>query len=192
METKQPEAQKKDNNQARGSQRGGNDRGRKGGGRRPNKREESEFDQKIIDVARVTRVTEGGKQMSFRATVVIGDKKGKVGIGIGKGLDVSNAINKAVGRAKKDMIHVPLDEYGRIPHEVVKKFGAASIMVRPAPQGTGIIAGGVMRMILELSGARNVTAKMYGSKSKINNSKATIEALRSLQTDQQRKVRRGV
>lgn len=168
------------------------------GGRRPRgrggykKREPQEFDQKIIEVSRVTRVTEGGKQMSFRATVTIGDRKGRVGIGLGKGLDVSNAINKAVNRAKKDMITVPLNDQGTIPHELKQKFGAARVMMRPAPQGTGIIAGGIMRMILELSGIRNITAKMYGSKSKINNAKATIEALRSLQTERERKEIRGI
>ena len=168
-------------------------RGRGPGGRgRYKKREPQEFDQKIIEVARVTRVTEGGKQMSFRATVVIGDRKGKVGIGLGKGLDVSNAINKAVNRAKKDMITIPLNDQGTIPHELKQKFGAAKVMMRPAPQGTGIIAGGIMRMILELSGIRNITAKMFGSKSKINNAKATIEALRSLQTERERKEIRGV
>jgi small subunit ribosomal protein S5 len=174
MTTKTTEAKqaekKQDKRRSRGPRRG----------RR--KREESEFDQKIIDVSRVTRVTEGGKQMSFRATVAIGDHKGRVGLGTGKGLDVTNAINKAVGRAKKDLVMVPLNDQGTIPHAEKMKFGAAVIMVRPAPQGTGIIAGGVMRMILELSGIKNVVGKMYGSKSKINNSKATIEALRVMKT----------
>lgn len=161
------------------------------GPRRGRRQEDQEFDQKIIDVSRVTRVTEGGKQMSFRATVVIGDRKGRVGIGIGKGLDVSNAINKAVGRAKKTLHKVPLTEDGTIPHEVKQKYGAALIMIRPAPQGTGIIAGGVMRMILELAGIGNVVAKMYGSKSKINNSRATFEALKSLQNKGERSKVRG-
>lgn len=159
---------------------------------RGKKREEREFDQKIIDVARVTRVTEGGKQMSFRVTVAIGDRKGRVGLGIGKGLDVTRAINKAVDKAKKGMVKVPLDDQGTIPHDVKKKFGASRIMIRPAPQGTGIIAGGVMRMILDLAGVKNATAKMYGSKSKINNSKATILALQSLETGFARKQNRGL
>jgi len=163
------------------------------GGRRGRKpQEKPEFDQKIIDVARVTRVTEGGKQMSFRATVAIGDRKGRVGIGTGKGLDVSNAINKAVDKAKKSLVHVSINESGTIPHHNTVKFGAAKIMLRPAPQGTGIIAGGIMRMILELSGIRNVVAKMYGSKSKINNAKATMQALDSLKTGKQRKAARGL
>ena len=95
-------------------------------------------------------------------------------------------------RQSENQGQVPLNDQGTIPHELKQKFGAARVMMRPAPQGTGIIAGGIMRMILELSGIRNITAKMYGSKSKINNAKATIEALRSLQTERERKEIRGV
>lgn len=163
--------------------------GRFGHGR---KKEEQEYDQKIIDVARVTRVTEGGKQLSFRATVVIGDNKGMVGLGVGKGLDVTRAINKAVGRAKTKMVKVPINDQGTIPHEVKQTYGAAEIMIRPAPQGTGIIAGGVMRMIMDVAGVKNVIAKMYGSGSKINNSRATIEAIKRLETPDRRKKIRGV
>lgn len=171
MPTTQGEAKKTEDKRERRGKRGGRFGGRK--------KEDSEFDQKIIDVARVTRVTEGGKQMSFRATVAIGDKLNRVGIGLGKGLDVSGAITKAVNRAKKDMIKVPVNDQGTIPHEIKRKFGAARIMMRPAPQGTGIIAGGVMRIILELAGVQNVTGKMFGSKSKINNAKATMDALKN-------------
>lgn len=169
MSTTQGEAQKQE---------------RKGGkrqGRRPQRqREEREFDQKIIDIARVTRVTEGGKQMSFRATVAIGDHKHRVGVGVGKGKDVTNAINKAVNRAKKDLISLKFTDQGTIAHEAKIKFGSAKVMIRPAAQGTGIIAGGVMRTVFELCGIKNVVAKMYGSKNKINNARATIEALKSL------------
>lgn len=157
-----------------------NRRSKRGGRRGRKPREPQEFDQKIIDISRVTRVTEGGKQMTFRATVVLGDKKNRVGVGVGKGQDVTKAINKGVNQAKKNIIHVKINDQGTIPHEVKMKYGAAQIMIRPTRQGTGIIAGGVMRMILELSGLKNVTAKMYGSKNKINNARATIEALRSL------------
>lgn len=165
-------------------------RGGRPGGRRPRRgrQEDREFDQKIIDIARVTRVTEGGKQMSFRATVAVGDKKNRVGVGLGKGKDVTQAINKAVNQAKKKMIKVPTNDQGTVPHEIKQKFGAARVMIRPAPQGTGIIAGGVMRIILELSGVKNITGKMYGSKNKVNNAKATIEALRNLQTKEARKL----
>lgn len=185
MSNPEPQDPKK-NNDKRPSQRRGSRFGR------GKQREEREFDQKIIDVARVTRVTEGGKQMSFRVTVAIGDRKGRVGLGIGKGQDVTRAINKAVDQAKKGMIRVPINDQGTIPHDVKTKFGAARIMIRPAPQGTGIIAGGVMRMILDLAGIKNATAKMYGSKSKINNSKATVSALKSLKTPSERRKERGL
>lgn len=145
--------------------------------RRGRPQEEKEFDQKIVEVARVARVTEGGKRMSFRATVVIGDRLNRVGLGMGKGLDVTMAVNKAVNRAKKKMIRLPLTANGSIPHATAAKFGAAKVMLKPAPVGTGIIAGGVMRMVLELSGIKNVTAKMLGSSNKINNAKATMTAL---------------
>lgn len=156
---------------------------RRGGrqGRRPRRqREEREFDQKIIDISRVTRVTEGGKQMSFRAVVAIGDHKNRVGVGVGKGKDVTNAIQKAVNRAEKDIIHLKFNDQGTIAHESKVKFGSALVMIRPAAQGTGIIAGGVMRTVFELSGVKNIVSKMYGSKNKINNARATIEALKNL------------
>jgi len=156
------------------------------GRRKP--KQDSEFDQKIIDVARVTRVTEGGKQMSFRATVAVGDKKNRVGIGNGKGKDVSAAINKAVNQAKKNLIAIPITDQGTVPHEVKTKYGSAIVMMRPATQGTGIIAGGVMRMIFELSGIKNIVAKMYGSKNKINNARATMDALSELQDKEARKA----
>lgn len=148
--------------------------------RRGRPQEKPEFDQKIIEVARVTRVTEGGKRMSFRATVVIGDRINRVGIGMGKGLDVTMAVNKAVNKAKKKMLRLPLTASGSLPHAVSCKFGAAKVMMKPAPVGTGIIAGGVMRMVLELSGIKNVTAKMLGSTNKINNVKATFAALETV------------
>lgn len=140
---------------------------------------ESEFDQKVVDLARVTRVMAGGKRMKFRACVVIGDHKGRVGFGLAKGLDVSAAINKAVNRAKKDLIEV--NNVGEtIPFEVREKFKAAKIMLKPAPKGTGVKAGGAVRIILELSGIQNVSGKMLGSNSKINNVQATINALRKI------------
>jgi small subunit ribosomal protein S5 len=149
----------------------------RGGGRRP--REEREFDQRILSLDRVTRVTAGGKRMRFRACVVIGDRKGRVGYGVAKAGDVSNAVNKAVAQAKKRMLRVPLvDE--TIPHRVDEKFGAAVIMLKPAPKGTGVKAGGAVRVVLELAGVPNVSAKRLGSNNKINNAKATISALKRL------------
>jgi small subunit ribosomal protein S5 len=156
------------------------------GGKKPARRgrarkeaPEREFDQNIIDLARVTRVMAGGKRMRFRATVVIGDRKGRVGIGVGKALDVSEAINKAVNSAKKELIQIPLYE-NTLPHQISVKLGAAKVLLKPASDGTGIIAGGAVRSVLDLGGVPNVAAKMLGSRNKLNNARATIIALRSL------------
>lgn len=149
-------------------------------GRRPRgPREEREFDQKILDLARVTRVTKGGKHMRFRACVILGDKKGGVGYGVAKGADVSIAVNKAATKAKKTIVKVPIVNE-TISHEIWEKFGAAKVMLKPAPKGTGIKAGGAMRVIFELAGVPNVVGKILGSDSKINNTKATISALKKL------------
>ncbi|MDO8490284.1 MAG: 30S ribosomal protein S5 [bacterium] len=160
---------------------------------RPRRRpfEEREFDQRIIDIARVTRVMAGGKRMRFRACVVIGDHKGRLGYGIGKGADVTLAVNKAVNNAKKDLIAV-VTLNGTIPHEVRKKYKASRLLLKPAPRGTGVVAGGAVRMALELSGIDNVVAKIYGSKNKLNNVKALFCVLRELASSVQRqKMLRG-
>jgi small subunit ribosomal protein S5 len=155
----------------RGPRRGGNDRGREAS--------RDEFEQRILDIARVTRVMAGGKRMNFRACIAIGDKKGKVGVGLGKGADVTMAVNKAVNHAKKDMITVETIN-DTITHEVHHREGAAKQLFKPARSGKGIIAGGVARVILELAGIKNVTSKQLGTNNKINNARCTIEALRSL------------
>jgi len=155
---------------ARGPRRG-NDRGKDAA--------HDEFEQRILDIARVTRVMAGGKRMNFRACIAIGDKKGKVGIGLGKGADVTMAVNKAVNHAKKDMITVATVN-DTITHEIHHKEGAARLLFKPARSGKGIIAGGVARVILELAGIKNVTSKQLGTNNKINNARCTIEALRSL------------
>lgn len=143
-------------------------------------REEKEFDQKVIDLARVTRVMAGGKRMRFRAAVVIGDHKGRVGFGLAKGADVSLAIGKAVRKAEKGLIKVNITKDGSIPHEIMHKMGAAKIILKPATKGHGVKAGGAMRIVLELAGIENVTGKMLGSGNKVNNSRAMISALRLL------------
>lgn len=149
-------------------------------GRRPGReREVQEFDQAMIDIARVTRVMAGGKRMRFRACIVIGDRKGRVGMAVAKGADVTLAINKAVTKAKKHMITVPIVN-DTIPHRVDMKSGAAKILLKPAPKGTGIIAGGAVRQVLDLAGVSNVVAKILGSSNKINNVNATILALQKL------------
>jgi len=154
------------------------------GGRRPARREEripDEFEQKIIDIARVTRVMAGGKRMRFRACVAIGNKKGKVGIGLAKGADVTLAVAKAVNQAKKDLITVPIVKQ-TIPHAIEEKFGAARVLLKPASVGRGIIAGGIVRTIFELSGVTNVSSKVLGTNNKVNNAKCVMKALRNLRT----------
>lgn len=144
------------------------------------KKEKPEFDQQIVDLARVTRVTKGGKQLSFRATVLIGDRKGRVGYGVDKGKDVQIAVEKAVNQAKKNIITVPIINGISIPHIVEAKFKAGKVMIKPAPKGSGIIAGGSVRAVLDMAGVPNASAKMLGKTSnKISNIKATFDALQS-------------
>lgn len=150
-----------------------------GRGGRGGKFEDKEFDQRILELARVTRVTKGGKRMRFRACVIIGDRKGRVGFGLAKGLDVQQSVAKAATQAKKRLITVPLQN-GTIPHAVHCKFAAASIIIKPAPVGTGIKAGGAVRVVFELAGIPNAVAKILGSNNKINNTKATMKALKLL------------
>lgn len=156
--------------------RRGFDKKRGGRGRGP---EEREFDQKTLDIARVTRVTKGGKRMRFRSLVVLGNRKGRVGYGIAKGADVAISVSKASSRAKKAMIDVPLKN-DTIPHEVKAKYAAARVLLKPAERGSGIKAGGAVRAVLEVAGIPNITGKIMGSKNKINNVKATFKALESL------------
>ncbi|MBI5076908.1 30S ribosomal protein S5 [Candidatus Falkowbacteria bacterium] len=137
---------------------------------------ESEFEQKIIDLARVTRVMAGGKRMRFRACVAIGDKKGRVGYGLAKGADVTIAVNKAVTKAKKTMIAIPIVNE-TIPHQIHYKFKAAKLLMKPAPKGTGIKAGGAMRVMLELAGVPNIVGKILGTGNKVTNVKALMIAL---------------
>lgn len=149
----------------------------KGKGKMHPKKERPEFDQHIVDLARVTRVTEGGKHMSFRACVVIGDRNGRVSFGVDKGPDVQIAVEKAVNQAKKNMIRIPLVN-GTIPHRVEAKYKAAKVMLKPAPQGSGVIAGSAIRIILEMAGVPNASSKMLGKTSnKIANVKAVFKAL---------------
>jgi len=147
-----------------------------------NKEVKEEFESRLLDLARVTRVTGGGKKLSFRATVVIGDKQGKVGLGIAKGLDVAQAIEKAIRKAKKNIIKVPISKE-TIPHEVEAKFGAARVLLRPQQKGRGLVAGGTVRIICDLAGIKNISSKILSrTKNKINNAQATILALSKLRS----------
>ncbi len=141
--------------------------------------EEKQFDEITLDIDRVARVVRGGRRFRFRALVAVGDHKGKVGIGIAKGADVTAAVTKANDVAKKNMINVPLYK-GTIPHEVEAKVGGAKILLKPASAGTGLIAGGAIRSILEVAGIGNVLSKSLGSSNKTNTAYATIEALSQL------------
>ncbi len=156
----------------------------------PEIREKTEFEQRVIEIARVTRVMAGGKRMRFRACMVIGDGKGKIGYALAKGADVTLAINKAIRKAKKDMIKVKISD-GTIAHRIIVKFKAAKILLKPAPPGTGIIAGGSVRAVLELSGIKNIVSKMLGSHSKINNVQAVFKALKSLKDRESYRDLRG-
>lgn len=156
-----------------GGQRGG------GRGRGPRRDEPREFEQRTLALDRVTRVTAGGKRMSFRAAIVIGDKKGRVGFGVAKGNDVQLAMEKSFRQAKKTLVKVPLVE-DTIPHPVTVKFGAAVVMLKPAPRGTGLKAGGAVRVVLELAGVPNAVSKIIRSSNKINIARATLEAIKLL------------
>ncbi|MCA9325707.1 30S ribosomal protein S5 [Candidatus Saccharibacteria bacterium] len=143
--------------------------------------EEKQFDERTLHIDRVARVVKGGRRFRFRALVVVGDKKGKVGIGIAKGADVTAAVSKATDVAKKSFVKVPLYK-GTIPHEAEAKVGGARILIKPASQGTGLIAGGVVRTVLEVAGVGNVLSKSLGSTNKVNTAYATIAALESIET----------
>jgi small subunit ribosomal protein S5 len=156
------------------------------------KRPKPEFDQKLVDIRRVTRVVAGGRRMRFRVTMVIGDRKNRVGVGVSKGNDVSAAIEKAVLQAKKNMITVPITQNGTIPHEQMIKVGSARLFMKPAYPGTGIIAGSSVRPVLELAGVKNVFAKIYGTTNKLNNVSATIEALADLRKSDDIFAARGI
>ncbi|EKD57541.1 MAG: ribosomal protein S5 [uncultured bacterium] len=142
-------------------------------------REPKEFDERVVQIDRVTRVVKGGRRLRFRATVVIGDKKGRVGVGVAKGSAVVLAITKAVAQAKKNMITINMHET-TIPHEVETVYCGARVFLKPASPGTGVIAGGAVRAVVEAAGIKDILSKMIGSSNKINNVYATLEALKSL------------
>ncbi len=149
--------------------------GRKGGARR----EKPEFDQKLLNLARVTRVVKGGRRFRFRATLVIGNRKGKVGVGVAKGADVSIAIQKAYGEAKKNMVEIVLTG-GTIAHDVAAKLGSARVLLKTASEGRGLIAGGAVRAVVDLLGIRDVVSKSLGASNPLNVARVTVEALRQL------------
>lgn len=148
-------------------------------GRKPIKREKPEFEQKLLDLARVTRVVKGGRRFRFRATLVIGNRKGTVGVGVAKGSDVSDAIQKAYNDAKKNKITIQLAG-NTISHDVTTKLGSAKVLLKPASEGRGVIAGGAVRSVVDLAGIRDIVSKSLGSSNKLNVARATVQALKEL------------
>ena len=152
---------------------------------------QSELEDNVVAIKRVTKVVKGGRNMRFSALVVVGDKKGHVGAGIGKAAEVPEAIRKAKQDAEKNMITVPFDENNSIPHDFIGKFGSATVLLKRSQEGTGIIAGGPARSVCELAGLKNIRTKSLGSNNKQNVVLATLQGLRSLKTPEQVSQLRG-
>lgn len=136
----------------------------------------SQYDHELLDLSRVVRVVKGGRRFRFRASVVIGDRSGRVGFGTGKSKDVQQAIQKAQEQAKKSLVRVVMKE-GTVPHSATAKYGGSTVFLKPARPGTGVIAGGTVRMVADLVGMKDLVAKCYGSSNRINTARATIKAL---------------
>lgn len=149
----------------------------------------SEFEEQVIEVRRVSRTVKGGRRISFRALVIVGNRKGKVGMGMAKATDVSEAVKKAVTQAKKKFVEVPIIN-GTIPYEVTSKHGSAVVMLRPASAGTSIVAGGSIRVVANLVGITDLLSKMMGSASKVNNVIATLKAFASFDPEYVAKIRK--
>lgn len=143
------------------------------------------WEQRLVQIQRVSKVVKGGKKLSFRATIIVGNQNGQVGVGVGKADEVSTAVKKAVNDARKNLISVPITKIKTIPHSITAVDGASKVFIRPAGPGTGVIAGSSIRIVLELAGIQNVLAKQLGGKNLLNNARATIVALNLLKTAQQ-------
>ncbi len=175
-----PAPTERGNRRERRPRGGGDKRGGRGPGRGARPERKSEFDTKMINIRRVARVVAGGRRFSFSVSIIVGNKKGKVGVGVGKAGDTTLAIDKATREAKKHMITVSLTKDSSIAHDTSAKYNASRVMLIPAP-GRGLVAGSSARLVLELAGVTNVIAKMHsGSKNGLNNARATVEALKSL------------
>lgn len=146
------------------------------------KEKESNFQERVIQIRRVSKVVKGGKKLSFRAIVVVGNEKGQVGVGVGKASDVIGAVRKGVADGKKQLIEISLTKANSITHPINGSAGGAKVMMRPAAPGTGVIAGGAVRTVLELAGVKNILAKQLGSNNPLNNARAAIDALETLRT----------
>ena len=153
--------------------------------RRPNNFQEAKLVERLIKISRVSKVTKGGKKLSFRAVVVVGDENGKVGVGVAKADDVVNAFKKAKTDGRKNLITLPITKSLSIPHNVNGSFGACEVIMRPSIEGSGVIAGGAVRIVLEVAGVKNVIAKQLGSNNLLNNARAAVCALNNLTTQSQ-------
>ncbi|MBF2034123.1 MAG: 30S ribosomal protein S5 [Leptolyngbyaceae cyanobacterium T60_A2020_046] len=153
---------------------------------------ESEWQERVVQIRRVTKVVKGGKKLSFRAIVVVGNERGQVGVGVGKAGDVIGAVKKGVADGKKHLVDVPLTKSYSLPHPTSGAGGGAKVFMRPAAPGTGVIAGGAVRTVLELAGVRNVLAKQLGSNNPLNNARAAADALASLRTFAEVAEERGI
>ena len=171
-------------------------RGRRGRGRKQKietteEKPQSEWTERVVQISRVTKVVKGGKKLSFRAIVIVGNQKGQVGVGCAKASEVISAIQKAIADGRKNLITVPIFKT-TIPHPIIGRSGAGEVMLRPASEGTGIIAGGAVRSVLELAGIGNILSKSLGSKSPLNAANATLDALKKLTPFTEVAKRRGL
>lgn len=156
------------------------------------KEKETDWQERVVQIRRVTKVVKGGKKLSFRAIVIVGNERGQVGVGVGKASDVIGAVRKGVADGKKHLVDVPLTKANSIPHPATGVGGGAKVLMRPAAPGTGVIAGGAVRTVLELAGVRNVLAKQLGSSNPLNNARAAVDALATLRTFAEVAEERGV
>lgn len=155
-------------------------------------KEDTQWEERVVQVKRVTKVVKGGKKLSFRAILIIGNSKGQIGVGVGKASDVIGAVKKGISDAKKHIISIPLTKSKSIPHPIEGISGAAKIILRPSATGSGVIAGGSTRTVLELAGIKNILAKQIGSNNQLNNARATLNALADLRTLEQTAINRDI
>jgi len=155
---------------------------RKGNMSRPPKRSNVNWVRKVVKVRRITKVVKGGKKLRFGALVIVGNEQGLVGVGVGKADDVMEAVKKATSDGKRNLIRIPLTKNSSIPHIVKGQYGACNVLIKPASEGTGVIAGGSVRILLEAAGVQNILAKQLGSNNLLNNARATVCALQNLKT----------
>jgi small subunit ribosomal protein S5 len=160
--------------------------------RKQQEKQVQELEERVVSINRVSKTVKGGRRMSLTALVVVGDGNGKVGIGMGKSAEVPNAIKKGVEDAKKNMFTVAITEDGSVPHEVIGEYGAGRVLIKPAVQGTGVMAGGPVRAIMELAGIKNVITKSLGTSNAMNIVKAAANGLREMESPEQVAARRGI